>query len=318
LARQMSYAAHKQADKEETSQKKDPSSKDVIKKSPMPQKMDSKDTEPIAALPKDAAAGGGSREMTIGSMLESTPMQWLIVLLILYDIIGTILLLLLDAGVKPFGLGQRGVDRLNILIELTTDGCLCVFIAEAAMLAVVFNFRALLHAGYVIDLLVVSTCTFFRFAASRRVGVRLLGVVRFWRIARVFWSGLAASEAAHATTQEKLDVLQAEAAALRLQRDEALKEAQNDQDARRDVQKMMRRYKERVDHLSEALKIASETVARAQAGFKPDGIDSNIPQILVSSTGAFQVKPHRSAPVLRRRPERRNPELWTVGDESES
>ena len=93
--------------------------------------------------------------------------------------------------------------------------------------------------------------------------VRLLGFARAWRLLRLGATVLAKAEAEHGDTKAVLRLAQATAREMKKQKEFAADRVRAEVEARKRVEGMLRGYKDEVETLSEALKIAAIDVAEA-------------------------------------------------------
>ncbi|CAN0329322.1 unnamed protein product, partial [Laminaria digitata] len=78
-----------------------------------------------------------------------------------------------------------------------------LFAIEVVLLLAAFRGKFFRHLGYVLDLAVVSVCLYQEMAGMGK-GVRLLGALRVWRVARVMNTALLSADAAHDDTLDKV------------------------------------------------------------------------------------------------------------------
>ena len=138
---------------------------------------------------------------------------------------------------------------------------------------VTFKSAFFVHVGYLTDLVIISICIFGELK-SWGSEIRLLNFLRVWRLLRLVNSMSADSRA---DQNDTLNVLQLEKLKTQqltsekaLIQDSLLREVES----RKRVEYMLRGYKDEVDTLSEALKIAALDVAEAARDELMDEDDS--------------------------------------------
>ena len=253
---------------------------------------------------------------SLGKMLESTTSQCILLFFIFLDVSLTVLAMLMDAN------AMESTYVLRIAIEAMLLLNLFVFVSEIVALVSVFHYRLLGHIGYIVDILIVGGILYKTVTQSSESSaafmLRLVGVVRFWRVLRIYYTDLNASKEEVEIALTRVAEVEAEIAKLRMDYDRARNEAKKEIDARRHVEGMLSEYKDRVDYLTEALTIAATTVARAQQregneeteedkkeSVATTGTSSprTLPGIVVSASGSYEIK----AKNTRRRRRKKSP-----------
>jgi hypothetical protein len=186
----------------------------------------------------------------------------------------------MNAGLR-FGLPTARLALAKRLVDLVLSLSICVFVTDLSLLCVCFGARVLAHAGYAIDVFVVGVSAYAQITGGSAT-VRLLGVLRAWRGARLFWRKLADVDAARSEAEVRLAESQEEVAHLRLLLDQRIQGAAKESEARKHVESMMQRYKSEVEMLREALQIAAETVAQAT---RPEAEDASAGLVRPDATG---------------------------------
>jgi hypothetical protein len=138
--------------------------------------------------------------------------------------------------------------------------CLSVFAIELLLTMLVFRLSIVGHIGYCVDIATVASQLYFELEGCGRE-TRLLNIFRFWRLVRLV-NSLASIEArAHDNT--KLELVSAvneqnelKGVVSRLQLD-----VEKEREAKLAVETMLQGYKDEVDTLNEALKIAAMDIA---------------------------------------------------------
>ncbi|CAM9596355.1 unnamed protein product [Hapterophycus canaliculatus] len=227
------------------------------------------------------SAWGGGRVMgtvaNLGRFVELFEVQVAVVAMIYLDLVASTAQLLpfLDAVVE----GGRGegapksssgasfsisVARLVSRLMQSFTGFTVIFFAlEVVMLLAAFRGKFFRHLGYVLDMLVVSACLYAELAGKGK-GVRLLGALRVWRVARVMNTLLLSAEGAHEQTRDTLRLAEKSTQDIETDRRRLQETLRREVEARKRVDKMLRGYKDEVvETLNEALKIAAMDIATA-------------------------------------------------------
>eukprot|EP00941_MAST-03F_sp_MAST-3F-sp1_P003464 g3464.t1 len=197
----------------------------------------------------------------LGETLESTPVQAFVGFLILLDVAAAVIAESIDMGVQ-FGLSTQKFNILNQSTNIILQVTLCGFVSELSLLCMCFNYRVLKHPGYVIDTLVVGL-SLYTYAFGLNHIIRVIGIVRLWRGMRLFWRQIGAKDAIISKLENELEEAREENAQMRLLLDQRVENVAKENDARKQVETMMKKYKNEVEMLREALQIAAETVAKA-------------------------------------------------------
>jgi len=137
-----------------------------------------------------------------------------------------------------------------------------IFFFSLEMLAIITAFQtsAIFHIGYLFDSVIVSIQLMAEFT-GRGLEYRILNFFRLWRLARLFNYLVNLEKEAHDATREVLlekdaSIRQLEGASKRISL-----ELEKEKEARAAVDEMLASYKEEVETLNEALKIAAMDIA---------------------------------------------------------
>ncbi|GMF64952.1 unnamed protein product [Phytophthora lilii] len=239
-----------------------------------------------------------SLESRLGSILETTEAQMAMIFLIALDVGCTALemhlhdqqqlaaaLQKLHRNDKDAGAGSEIAASLLVrvatrLVESFTGFTLFLFLIELAVLLAAFRRRFFAHAGYVLDLAVVSISLAVELSAQTKA-VRLLGILRVWRVLRLVRRLVDQERNAHDATfqlleQEQLvrlsSILLVTLFALtmvtpqkllhvRMQKDAAHESLKREYESRSGLEQLLRSYKDEIVTLKEALQIAAQAVA---------------------------------------------------------
>ncbi|CAM9898561.1 unnamed protein product, partial [Discosporangium mesarthrocarpum] len=200
----------------------------------------------------------GSR---LGLFVETYEVQLLVVVLIYLDlVISTVQLL---PTFSTSGSGERGVggggehdegsfsfehSLLHLamrIIRLFTGFTTFFFVIEVSLLMVAFRGKFFTHIGYLTDALIVAACLGHEIGGMGR-GVRLLGVVRVWRVARLLNTLLDSAEGRHQDTKEALKLEQQLVQELELEGTRLRETLKREVEARGRMGNMLKGYKDEV------------------------------------------------------------------------
>ena len=126
------------------------------------------------------------------------------------------------------------------------------------------TFRELffVHVGYIVDTLVIGLCVFCEIDGYGKE-VRMLNFLRVWRLIRLVNSMLTEVRNEHDDTRAVLKLEQLKVKEVNAEKALVEDSLKREVEARKRVETMLRGYKDEVETLSEALKIAAIDVAEA-------------------------------------------------------
>ncbi|KAG6613837.1 COP9 signalosome complex subunit 8 [Phytophthora cinnamomi] len=216
----------------------------------------------------------------LGAILETTEVQLTMILLIALDVCCTVLEMHLHdqqqlaAALQQLnGRGEEGSASLNVvgtvlvriatrLVQSFTGFTLFLFLTELAIMLAAFRRQFFAHAGYVLDMLVVGMSLAMEVYASSKA-VRLLGILRVWRVLRLIRRLVDQERAAHNATRLQLEQEQLKLLHVRMQKDAAHESLKREYESRSGLEQLLRSYKDEIVTLKEALQIAAQAVAEA-------------------------------------------------------
>jgi len=227
------------------------------------------------------AAGG------LGDFLEMPQVQSFVVFMIVVDVFASLFLVLLrleDSGSAkaatdvtadgplldspPLPLSLIKLISTYLVSTTVLQSALTSFTSFTAlfftleMLAIILAFHIAVvgHLGYLLDCAVVGLQLYTGMLGSG-VQFRLLSIFRFWRFMRLISARVAIEREAHEKTRALLTDKEGSLRALQGEVRRAEEELEKEKDARRAVDEMLMSYKDEVDTLNEALKIAAMDIA---------------------------------------------------------
>ncbi|CAM9572852.1 unnamed protein product [Ascophyllum nodosum] len=216
---------------------------------------------------------GGLSASSLGHFVEMFEVQVAVVAMIYVDLVASTAQLLpcmQSEALRGTGSGDGGggesagiwVARIVARFMQSLTGFTTVlFAAEIVLLLAAFRQRFFRHLGYVIDMVVVVACLYQELAGLGKE-VRLIGALRVWRVARVMNTLLESADQAHAETRHTLRLVEKRTCDLETDRSRLRETLRRELEARRRVEKMLRGYKDEVETLNEALKIAAMDIAK--------------------------------------------------------
>ena len=207
---------------------------------------------------------------TIGRFIERYEVQLVIVILIYFDLIASILSLLIVVESKGTNNKVEGgfiflSTKLFHVINIFKGFTLIIFSLEIMSLITTFGLIFFSHFGYCLDLLVVLTCVMSEIYDDFET-VRLLGFIRVWRLARLVSTALDTAHTDHTVTKLSLKDAEEQTKRMQTQIFHLIELKQKETDLRKSNEKMVQSYKDEVETLGEALKVAAYDVAKVAKG----------------------------------------------------
>jgi hypothetical protein len=210
-----------------------------------------------------ALASGAAKSLSfqkrLGAAVQRPEIQVIMLILICIDVAAALMQIFLSNGIIP-GAKTSTMVRVGKFLEYESAVTIMVFMIEMLVAVISFGFALLSHPGYTLDLVVVIAQVYFA-AVYDSVGVRLLGILRLWRLLRLVDKILEDEKDAHAYTLEQLDRDRARVDDLLAQlreKDHALK---HEKEKLNRANEMLRNYKDDNAWLVDALHIAAEHAA---------------------------------------------------------
>mmetsp|Transcript_19319 Transcript_19319/g.35882 ORF Transcript_19319/g.35882 Transcript_19319/m.35882 type:complete len:338 (+) Transcript_19319:56-1069(+) len=207
-----------------------------------------------------------------GKLMELFEVQLLVLSCIGLDILFSVAELIMTYNTESFLPLSTHMSLLRA-IQSFTGFTLFFFLLEICTLMITFKGEFFVHVGYLLDTVIVATCIFCEIDGWGKE-IRMLNFLRVWRLIRLVQSMMSEVRNEHEDTKSVLRLEQSkvkEAVAEKAILQDSLK---RELEARRRVETMLRGYKDEVETLSEALKIAAIDVAEAaqQQLMEDDGV----------------------------------------------
>lgn len=143
-----------------------------------------------------------------------------------------------------------------------------LFAIEVFLIYIAFGLRSITHLGYLSDFILIFSQLFLDANGYGSEG-RLLNIFRIWRLLRLLGGVVGLEREKQEILQLSVDRLNDAVKELELEKASSKQELAKEQEARRAVETMLLGYKEEVDTLNEALRIAAMDIA--EAGGDTDG-----------------------------------------------
>ena len=211
----------------------------------------------------------------LGVTVQRPEVQVIVLILIVVDVAAALVQMFLAAGIIP---GQRNPSMVRItkFLEYQSAVTIMVFILEMVVALISFGFMILSHPGYTIDLGIVLVQVYLS-AVYESTAIRLLGIVRLWRLLRLVDKILEDERDAHAYSLEKLDDERSRVDDLLAQLREKDHMLKRERERLNRANEMLRNYKDDNAWLVDALHIAAESAATGLASGGPGGATLPVP-----------------------------------------
>ncbi len=198
---------------------------------------------------------------SVGEFLEVHQMQSLYVFLIVLDTFVSLAEMYLSCPTNFYN-DTSSINRkvmVRLLNSFSTFTTL-FFTAEIVAVVMVFGTAMFTHWGYILDLLTTGGQIYLEQKGYGKVS-RILNILRFWRLVRLLNSMVSAEKDAHDRTVRLLETSELEVKKLQVETTSLRTEIVREKEARDAIEDMLQNYKEEVDTLNEALKIAAMDIA---------------------------------------------------------
>ena len=202
---------------------------------------------------------------SIGEFLELHQMQTLYVLLIVVDTFVSLAEMYLSCPnnfLNEDEMSSSAINRKVAVRLLKSFSTFTTFFFAAEIITVIFVFgRSMFtHWGYILDILTTSLQIYLEQKNYGKIS-RLLNILRFWRMARLMTSMVNTEKDAHDKTVLLLEKSENKVNKLTIEMNNLSIEMKHEKEARDSIEDMLQNYKDEVDTLNEALKIAAMDIA---------------------------------------------------------
>ena len=216
---------------------------------------DKADTKPSTSIVASAING-------VGDFLEMYQMQGLYVLLVIADTFACIadLSIRCHAHRTPSIMKIANLQVVVHVLQSTHAFTSAFFSIEIVAVFIIFGFSMFTHWGYLLDTLVTLHHFYLNYLGYSTYA-RLLNVFRFWRMLRLFNALIGAEQDLHRKTQQTVEQYELEMKRLNLENSSLRSDIEREKEAKDAIEGMLINYKEEVDTLNEALKIAAMDIA---------------------------------------------------------
>jgi len=171
----------------------------------------------------------------------------------------------LAAPIKTYLVRYMETDFILACLQSFTSFALFFFTLEVSALLVAFGVNVVGHYGYATDSVIVALQLLFELRGNGKE-TRLLNIFRFWRVARLLNSLVGVEKESHEETKERLQQKDVEMKKIESESRRIAGEFAKEKEARDAIEEMLQSYKNEVETLNEALKIAAMDIAEvAQA-----------------------------------------------------
>jgi len=208
----------------------------------------------------------------IGQTLEAVETQLFIVIMIYLDLVASTIIYVLENDVGTFTntakiepLVDNDSIILRLLTSLTSFTTIC-FVIELCGLIYAFGINFFSHHGYCIDMSIIVVCignNMYNTGLDLIFPLAFLGFLRFWRIARLVSMMISNVERKNDVTKSMLMQTEMQLKTKTMQYNRLDASLRNEVDLRKQVEKALLSYKDEIETLKEALKIAAMDVAMA-------------------------------------------------------
>ncbi len=158
----------------------------------------------------------------------------------------------------------NSTDNVNsylFLINTFRDIAFWIYLSEFMILFMVFPlYNVFSHFGYTVDMIIISIQ--YVLIESPYINFLLIvNFIRFWRIFRLTSKQITYEKEEHQKAKSEMERKLAELEKLKIDYTSVQEEFEKEKDARTAIEEMLVNYKEEVDTLNEALKIAARDIA---------------------------------------------------------
>jgi hypothetical protein len=225
----------------------------------------------------------------VGRLLEAYEIQLFVVLLIYLDLVSCTISYVLENDVGTLSSTskiEKIVDSedsmiLRFLSSISSFTIIC-FVIEISGLVYSFGIEFFTHFGYCLDMLIISSIVcnnIYEPGIDLIFPLQFLSFFRFWRVARLVSMMVLKVEVEHDNTKLKLNEMERQAKMQNAEYKRLEVSVTKEVGLRKEVEKSLLAYKDEVETLREALKIAAMDVAMTV-----NGESGNIDTISIENT----------------------------------
>jgi hypothetical protein len=209
-----------------------------------------------------------SWRQALGEFLELNQTQYLYLMLLLLDTF--VAFAEISLAKNYFSTFTTTVQRILRLSQAFITFTSMFFVIEIVLSYIAFGLALLGHWGYALDSLVIFCQASWEYLGIGRE-TRVLNILRIWRLFRLISTLINSEREQTEQVSVRVNILETEISQLQILMNDHKLEISKEQDARKAVEDMLVSYKEEVDTLNEALKIAAMDIA--EVGQDDDNVD---------------------------------------------
>lgn len=206
--------------------------------------------EPAPAVKK------ASWRQNVGEFLELNSTQYLYLILLLLDTFIAFGEISLQATAMP----SSATTRILSVFQAFSTFANVFFAIELVLSYFAFGLALLGHWGYMLDTLVISCQLSWEYVGIGHQ-TRVLNILRVWRLFRLVTALIGVEKESNASLQAEVALRTATIASLEAKIADHDMEIKKEKESRKAIEGMLLNYKEEVDTLNEALKIAAMDIA---------------------------------------------------------
>lgn len=233
--------------------------KDKVKEPENPAKKTNKKASDGSKRPTEKDQAKPPRKSlveSVGDFLEYHSMQVFYIILLVADTFAAFLELYYQYLALQSDSYALHLKALKSFSKFTS----MIFSIEIFLVYVAFGLSSLFHIGYLIDLVILCSQMYLEYH-QYGCEIKILNIFRLWRPLRLLNAMILQEKVKHIQLQEKIDTLQESIQKHQIDFDNVKLELSKEKEAKNAVENMLLNYKEEVDTLNEALKIAAMDIA---------------------------------------------------------
>jgi hypothetical protein len=227
-------------------------------KKEMPDKLNLNDSKSDTKSMKSLDQKIKSLFTSIGDFIEMHETQTFCIFLIFLDTFLAYSLSIMNVAVSDIqnDLIKALIEKSFTIIKSLTAFTQIYFMIELTIIIISFGFSVIGHLGYTVDIFIVASQFYFDLMIYGRES-RVLNIFRLWRIYRLIISLVNTEKYNHENTKVELENTILVNQKLEIEKSNMEEDLKREKEARTSVEQMLQDYKEEVDTLNEALKIAA-------------------------------------------------------------